>query len=475
MDESQDWFVVHGYEDDSGTTIRFRRKFITCDLNDEKIEEGTVHLIYAYHDVDPDVPNFLFRYHGQTQRGSKAVLLIGTSFQPKPWPTDAGTIDFRHNNYQIPGSDVTTYGCTAFYLPTIRAKLHIIKTEASIQRGHENLVKNILLLACRLPIFFHLPQYHGLNFNCLDGTIPLLQYCESVFAGWSVGAEPFYYPEHVGVSIGAPEDPVLYVLQTHFHNPVQQEGIIDSSGLRLTYTRQLRRFDAGILHTGYYISNRQIIPPGEPSFVTKIHCSRRCLEWGMRSVQAIRVFGVFFHTHGLGKSVKVRSVRNGTEYQHWAFDARYSPANQFYRLLSREVLVQKGDSIRIDCEYDSTSRDRVTMGGITLTDETCRVIILYYPKQAIDSCFGWSVYNKLNNEEGDIIQVSEAIRYLSSVNWTNNNVMKSNLKKAILDSDERTICFSLYQEPMIAFDHSSPESIRNEYMSPSFNCSAESP
>jgi len=53
---------------------------------------------------------------------------------------------------------------------------------------------------------------------------------------------------------------------------------VDSSGLRFTYTNQLREYDAGVLVSGVIVNGRQhIIPPNAESFKSYGECSADCL------------------------------------------------------------------------------------------------------------------------------------------------------------------------------------------------------
>ncbi|KAJ7374552.1 DBH-like monooxygenase protein 1 [Desmophyllum pertusum] len=58
----------------------------------------------------------------------------------------------------------------------------------------------------------------------------------SIIAGWAVGGQSFYYPEHVGFAIGTHDSPKILLLGVHYDNYEQKPGIVDSSGLRFHYT-----------------------------------------------------------------------------------------------------------------------------------------------------------------------------------------------------------------------------------------------
>jgi len=55
-------------------------------------------------------------------------------------------------------------------------------------------------------------------------------------------------------------------------------GLIDNSGLRLFYTPVIRKYDAGVIEAGLWVSLFHNIPPGMPEFVSEGHCTLECLE-----------------------------------------------------------------------------------------------------------------------------------------------------------------------------------------------------
>ena len=53
-------------------------------------------------------------------------------------------------------------------------------------------------------------------------------------------------------------------------------GMIDSSGLRFYYTKQLRKYDAGVLFVGAFVDYRLTIPPKETNWQINGFCSEEC-------------------------------------------------------------------------------------------------------------------------------------------------------------------------------------------------------
>lgn len=59
---------------------------------------------------------------------------------------------------------------------------------------------------------------------------------------------------------------------------VSFSGVVDSSGLRLFYTPELRQYDAGVIETGVWVSLYHMLPPGMQEYVSEGHCTRECLQ-----------------------------------------------------------------------------------------------------------------------------------------------------------------------------------------------------
>ena len=81
----------------------------------------------------------------------------------------------------------------------------------------------------------------------------------------------FPYPEKYG---GAS----YFLLETHYDNHQFSKGVVDSSGLRLYLTPNVREFDAGALPLGLAAAYQNAIPPGVESFLEAGRCPGECTE-----------------------------------------------------------------------------------------------------------------------------------------------------------------------------------------------------
>lgn len=46
----------------------------------------------------------------------------------------------------------------------------------------------------------------------------------------------------------------------------------------------------------------------------------------------------------------------------------------------------QGDALVMTCEYSTTSRENVTVGGFAITDEMCVNYVHYYPRVELEVC-----------------------------------------------------------------------------------------
>lgn len=120
------------------------------------------------------------------------------------------------------------------------------------------------------------------------------------------------------------------------------------------------------------------------------------------------VFASQVHTHLTGAEVITKHIRNGKELPPLNHDKHYSTHFQEIRRLSqfRRILpviipslppkkrVQQfcffflfqGDELITTCTYKTLDKDRVTLGGFSISDEMCVNYIHYYPKTDLEVC-----------------------------------------------------------------------------------------
>ncbi|XP_073254240.1 DBH-like monooxygenase protein 1 homolog [Porites lutea] len=438
IDSQQDYELISLKEDNGKTTMKFKRKLDTCDLQDNKIETGTTKVIYAYHPEDPASENSILK-HSPGNRGQRSVYLLNNAKNEPALPSDTETFDIRHNKTALP-SDETSYMCGAFEIPKLNETHHIVKIEPVIQAGHEGVVHHILVYECSDDFPKHLLNYTGLCYA--SNMPPQIRECAGlstmIIAGWGIGGQAFNYPEHVGFAIGKADSPKVVVLEIHYDNPQNLEGMIDSSGLRFHYTKQLRKYEAGVLLVGAEVNWAMSIPPKQTDWKINGFCSPDCTQKGLKKSKlpegGINVFSALLHTHLAGRKALLRHIRGGVELPEIVRDDNYDFNFQEYQVLNKEIFVAPGDALINVCGYDTNDRSSATIGGLSTLDEMCITFVMYYPKVNLTKCTSseWPAYSswtgKYVKNEGETREPGF---------WT--DTVNEGLAKAYKDSDQVNI------------------------------------
>lgn len=103
------------------------------------------------------------------------------------------------------------------------------------------------------------------------------RHCVGISFTWVVGSEGEMFPEMVGGPLGEMHGGATYfMVEMHYENPVGSGVATDSSGIRLYYTKKLRKYDGAIMLIGYRHSPFLLIPPRQDNFVIHGVCGSEC-------------------------------------------------------------------------------------------------------------------------------------------------------------------------------------------------------
>jgi len=360
VDEKQDYDLISLTQTGNRTTMKFKRQFDTCDDQDNKIEEGTSKVIYAYHPSDPRSPDYFPKH---TVKGSRSLMLLNTGKNEPNLPANMTFLDILNNQTKVPAVE-TTYWCKVFEIPRMERDHHVVKVEPVVQKGHEGLVHHILLYECPDSFPTSFLNHSGI---CYDETAPPeIMACagQSAVAAWAIGGGSFYYPEHVGLKIGTNDTPRYIVMETHYDNPDQRDDFVDSSGLRLWYTNETRMYDASTLLAGWDVSYQMVIPPKQSGWETVGYCPRACIEKGLENSRLeghkVKLFAALLHTHLAGRQVRVKHIRYGHELKEIALDKHYDFNFQEYQMLTEEIELMPQDELMVSCKYNTETLKDLT-------------------------------------------------------------------------------------------------------------------
>uniref|UniRef100_UPI00358E2581 dopamine beta-hydroxylase n=1 Tax=Myxine glutinosa TaxID=7769 RepID=UPI00358E2581 len=420
LDSQQDYELESAQQSQGQFSMTFRRKLDTCDPHDYRIDDGTTHVFFSYlnrpfSSVEEinlmDLPHSL-----------RMVQLAGSEIPIPHLDPSVSFLEIIVPRVAVPQQE-TTYWCHVVHVGLTR-KHHIVMFEPVISRGNEHLVHHMEVFQCD-PALEPPAKYSG---PCDTGMkARSLRSCRHVLAAWALGAKPFYYPEDVGLPMGGPGFSPFLRLEIHYHNPLLLDTSLDSSGIRLHITPQLRKYDAGVMEAGLVYSSRQAIPPGQAAFTLSGYCPSSCTSTALPT-HGIWVFASQLHTHLAGRKVFTHLFRAGKYVQTLNADAHYNSSFQEIRRLKKEVHILPGDLLVTSCEYNTEDRDTVTLGGFAISDEMCVNYMHYYPRTDLELCKSdpslthlhkfFSFLNKYGKEDICMCSQMSVNDQYKQINWT---------------------------------------------------------
>lgn len=405
------------------------------------LQDGTTHLVYASGKgpvkrvdgiklVHPSSPQLAIKYGFVRTR----LLRPLTSFSPVSSHPDGSVekVDIFANRTLIPAKE-TTYWCSLHSIPhhLTRSKHHIIGYEAIITS--KSLVHHMEVFHCEVDATTSLTLRDE---ECKDSVKPRgLEKCSKVIAAWAMGADGIFYPPQAGLPVGGTSYSSYVMLEIHYNNPHHLENIVDSSGIRLYISSNVRTHDIGIMELGLEYIDKNSIPPKQEAFTLTGYCVSECTRIALPDT-GIHIVASQLHTHLTGRRVITRHIRNGVELPEINRDDHYSQHFQEIRTLHHPITVLPGDSLITTCTYDTRDRINITLGGFAISQEMCVNYIHYYPKVQLEVCKSsiddrflemfFRYMNTYEDETTDIIHKGYSDNF-NSIHWSINNVNKLHL------------------------------------------------
>ncbi|XP_050737020.1 DBH-like monooxygenase protein 1 [Eriocheir sinensis] len=432
VDHSQDTVVEGGYQNDTHTVIRFSRPWNTCDKSqDMRLTDDTMRVIWAFGEEDP-VDEMVMERHAQ--RGVKSIYLKEPGFAPPPLTEDIGAWDIRAPNVSLSSHTDTVYWCKLYKAPDHVNGTHIIGFEPLISKDNLAYVHHMILYTCiGSPSRLHRWAQHD-GVQCYASNMPPSWYsCRTVYIAWAVGSEGETWPDNVGLPVGGGNEPHYFMLVVHYDNPRLTEGVVDDSGLRVLYTKKLRKYEAGVLVVGHMVEKGQVIPPGQ-TWMSIGHCGAPCLE-AFLPPEGIKVIQVAQHSHLLGRGLTLRHIRGHRELPVIAQDLNYDFNYQISRRLKKELTVLPGDSFIQECLYDSHGKTDPTFGGFSTREEMCVSFLLYYPKVPITSCLSHPALENIYQPLG--VKNIQTLNKNRTYYWDLDEERERKLVEALLEREEK--------------------------------------
>jgi hypothetical protein len=173
---------------------------------------------------------------------------------------------------------------------------------------------------------------------------------------WAPGIRATTYPADTGLPVKTGRK---FVMQVHYHDTTAPMSDQTSIDLMLATTVPNPAFLVLLPDTNLYL------PPGMPAVTTTAELTLP--SW----IGNYNVWGVFPHMHTLGRQMRVEYDHAGRtacmiDVPRWDFNWQ-----QGYFYDGPPLVVGGGDTLRIACTYDTTSRTTATMWGEGTEDEMC--------------------------------------------------------------------------------------------------------
>ncbi|XP_025419900.1 dopamine beta-hydroxylase-like [Sipha flava] len=363
--------------------LTFTRKFDTCDdERDYLIEDGTTHLVWMMGGGPLFAVDGLLVSQARA-KGMQRVQLLKAERPQVKLPDKVSEVDVLADKVKVPAEE-TTYWCHVMKIPLdLSSKHHIVRFESVIEENSRGVVHHMEVFHCEAGADDQMPLYRG---PCFSEKRPYkTQVCKKVLAAWAMGAPAFVYPEEAGLPIGGPDFNNYIMLEVHYNNPGLRKGMVDSSGVRLYITPEVRKYDAGVIELGLEYTDKMAIPPKQQDFILSGYCIAECTAVSIPPT-GIEIFGSQLHTHLTGTKIYTKHVRDGQELPELNRDNHYSTHFQEIRLLHKPVLVLPGDALITTCHYNTENRKNITLGGFSITDEMCVNYVYYYPNIELEVC-----------------------------------------------------------------------------------------
>ncbi|XP_048245120.1 tyramine beta-hydroxylase-like isoform X1 [Haliotis rufescens] len=289
---------------------------------------------------------------------------------------DVMNITLRFPPTAVPAEE-TSYMCFTFELDMLEedSEYHLIGSKPFIDNA--NVMHHIVITGC----------------DATSSPLSKPELCNMAAAGcqktlqvWTLGMPGECVYREAGFKFGKLAGITRINMQFHWTNPQKRTDYIDSSGLTLFVTKQLRRYNAAYFTTG---QTHLVIPPGMPRVVKKSTCTPECTRLIMS--ESVHLMTGWNHMHYLGYQQNVELNRNGEKLRDLTPDDVYSYDNPIVYEYNPPVEVRPGDSLETTCVFRSTSRSTTARYGEGSFDEMCFGVFTFYPAEAMvqPSCLTW--------------------------------------------------------------------------------------
>ena len=393
MDKIQDWKLENLIIDESnGVSIAtIKRYLMTCDSQDYRIKTNPFHdyVLIAYNEYDDkliDTTDSLLSISIHPYKETKELnlflnedLLINSDSTEQD--DEGGSIDYLMNNATI---DVSKYGATQYFCTmfNITSEYNISGAEP-IDGTNNNIVHHLQFLQCDDTMGIELinNQQQEAHYCALGTEFDYTMSCRLKFSltrSTSITLPPTMYYNI---------EPGIYMVEIHYDvydYAAQDYKYIDSSsGVRLHTIKNEennRANEISVFKINVDDTKKYSIPSNKKEYQVSMAMNSDCIN-NFLPDDGIDIVLIGGHMHYLGTRLKLERIRHGPqnnqivtifELNHWDFDRQFAHRINYH--------INKNDTLRLHCWYDSRDTDSDTYFGFETTDEMCQVYIGYTPK-----------------------------------------------------------------------------------------------
>jgi dimethyladenosine transferase 1 len=319
-DKSQDWKLTGHLNNETHTIIHMTRALDTKDAGFDRpiVDDGLpTHVIGAFGNMQGDGK---LGFHGANKFGAMVNFFSNNPaltspqgrFDPVAELATKKVASFNIlNEFMIP-NQVTTYHTTCTLLrdiPNIKnlspsGELYLLGMDHIVRKKSEPYVHHFLVRLAK-----------GCSNNRVSGVAEIGD--GPLVYGWAPGVSGVRMPDDVSFPMGGTTGWTAITVQTHFHNENSDPGVFDTSGIKLFYTHQKTKHEAGMLSIGdplTSLSGTKVGSPGAEYSQWQINCPGSCTSQGFDV--DVNVFSEQHHMHATGVYMSSEVERDGKMIRH---------------------------------------------------------------------------------------------------------------------------------------------------------------
>ncbi|XP_046406832.1 DBH-like monooxygenase protein 1 [Ischnura elegans] len=387
-DKLENWVLETGQKNSTHLSFIFSRAWKTCD-DDEDYPLGVDTAMMNWTIVVQTKDQIIFGKQGSgTINGSVEIQF----WQPEMSREKAKqerykTWELRLPQVKVDDDNSNLHWCQLFRTPRLDRKHWIIGFEPKLQ--NMEYIHRMILYECRADGegTAELEKMAGKGGHCIsDMRKAWAGRCDSLVTFmWAPGSEGTIFPEKRGIPIGGKhKETTFFLLKMQYDRPAGYPAVADRSGLDIFYTDRKGYTDAGSILVGHRSHPYMVLPPMKMDFVVRGWCTFEKDE--IMGEKGMHIFSIMPMTNQAGRKVVLRHFREGQELKPIFKDEGFNYELQRHRKLPRDVMIMAGDTIVLECHYNTMNRDTLTYGGIMSNNEVCVAQILTTPPSSLLSC-----------------------------------------------------------------------------------------